>query len=105
MMAADVITVSAAVVAMTQLAKWSGVPDTQGPLAVLLLSAGGVLLWVYAGGPFLRADLFTYFAGWISVATSAAGIYGFSRASAAALVKALPPPGSGAGSEATTREP
>jgi hypothetical protein len=101
MTAEAILTVSAAVLTCTQFAKWSGVPDKYGPLAVLLLSALGVCLWVYSGGVFLRTELFAYFAGWIAVATSAAGVYGFSRASAAALVKALPPPGSGAGSEPT----
>ena len=105
MSAENIITVSAAVVALVQLVKWSGLPDKAGPLAVLAFSLLGVLFYIWTQGAFTRADGFAYFAAWIAVATSAAGVYGFSRASAAALVKALPPPGSGAGSEPTIKEP
>lgn len=94
-----IVTVSAAVVALTQLAKWAGIPDRWGPLAVLLLAAVGVALWAYSLGQFARPELFEYFAGWIAVATSAAGVFGFSRAAASTLARATPPPSSGAGSE------
>lgn len=74
-----VISVSAAVVALTQLAKWARLPDVFGPLAVMLLSALGVAMWGYSVGTFERAQLFAYFAGWIAVSTSAAGVFGFTR--------------------------
>jgi len=61
------------------------------------------LFFIWTEGPFSRAEGFSYFAGWIAVATSAAGVYGFTRASAAAVIKALPPPGGGAGSEPTVK--
>jgi hypothetical protein len=84
-------TIAAAVVALTQLAKWGGLPDHTGPLAVLGFSALGVILWGYSTEPaFARAELFTYFSGWIVVATSAAGVFGFTRAGAAAVISANP---------------
>jgi hypothetical protein len=97
-----IISVSAAVVALTQLVKWSGLPDKVGPLAVLALSAAGVALWAYTQDSFARNLLFDYFAGWIAVATSAAGVFGFTRAAANAVISAKPPPSGGAGSHATT---
>jgi hypothetical protein len=98
------VTVSAAGVALTQLAKWAGIPDKLGPLAVLLLAALGVGIWAYsqteAGLP--RQEVFNLFAGWIAVATSSAGVFGFTRAAAASVTKASPPPAEGAGSSRTT---
>lgn len=93
-----IITVSAATVALTQLVKWAGLPDRWGPLAVVLLAALGVALWVYTQGELSRAAAFDVFAGWVAVATSAAGVFGFSRAAADTLTKMTPPP-SGAGAE------
>ena len=97
-----VMTISAAVVACTQLSKWAGLPDRLGPLVVLLLAAVGVGVWVYAQGSGIdRSDTFDLFAGWISVATSAAGVYGFTRQAASTLTRMMPPPTAGAGSERT----
>lgn len=96
-----IVSVSAAVVALVQLAKWSGVPDRWGPAAVLGLSALGVAVWAFTQPTVSRADAFGYFAGWIAVATSAAGIFGFTRAAAAAVTRVSPPPATGAGSEPT----
>lgn len=99
-----IVAVSASVVALTQLAKWGGVPDKLGPIIVLLLSAVGVAFWGYSTGTFSRASSFEYFAGWIAVATSAAGIYGFTRASTAAVTRMTAPPADGAGSSRTIKE-
>lgn len=98
-----VITVSGAVVALTQLAKWSGIPDKTGPIAVLLLAVCGVAFWGYAEGSFERTKAFEYFAGWIAVATSAAGVYGFTRAASSAVSSGTPPPFDGAGSSKTIK--
>ncbi|SRR6266496_615319 len=95
-----IITVSAAVVALTQLAKWGFVPDRWGPLAVIVLSILGVVFWGWSTGDFTRASAFGYFAGWIAVTTSAAGVFGFTRAGVEAVTKAIPPP-SGAGANPT----
>lgn len=103
MTAEAIVTVSAAVVACTQLLKWSGVPDRLGPLVVLVLAGLGVGVWVYSQGVFARAEVFALFAGWIAVATSAAGVYGYSRASASALTKLTPPPAGGAGGSSTVQ--
>jgi hypothetical protein len=93
-----ILTISAAVVALTQFTKWSGLPDKHGPIAVLALSALGVVLWAFSAGTYVRTETFTYFAGWIAVATSAAGVYGFTRASKEALTKTTPPPAGAGGS-------
>jgi hypothetical protein len=82
-----IISVSAAVVALTQLIKWAGVNDRLGPLFVMLLSVVGVVFWGYAEGSYERAKAFEYFAGWIAVATSAAGVFGFTRAASDAVVR------------------
>ena len=95
-----IVSVSAAVVALTQLLKFSGLPDSKGPLAVLGLSLFGVVFWGYSVGNFERAVAFQYFAGWISVSTSAAGIFGFTRAASVAVTKTTAPP-SGAGASPT----
>lgn len=97
-----IVTVSAAVVALVQLLKWSkAVPDKWGPLAVLALAGLGVGLWAYSVGSFQRTDTWMYFAGWVAVSTSAAGVFGFSRAASSAVTAAKAPPASGAGSEPT----
>ena len=97
-----IVTVSAAVVALTQLIKWAGVPDRFGPLIVLLISALGVLLWGYTQGEVLRRpEVWSYFAAWIAVPTSAAGVFGFTRA-ASSVTRVTPPLHAAAGSETTT---
>lgn len=96
-----IISISAAVVALTQLIKWVGLPDRLGPISVLALSAVGIGVWGFSKGTFVSTSLFDYFAGWIAVATSAAGVFGFTRASAEAVTKTSPPPSGGAGSNTT----
>jgi O-antigen/teichoic acid export membrane protein len=95
-----IVTVSAAVFALTQLIKWTGLPDRWGPASVLVLAALGVGIWVYSQGDFMREDAFELFAAWVAVATSAAGVFGFSRA-AAGVVTSLTHPPTGAGQEPT----
>lgn len=100
----QIVAVSAAVVALVQLVKWSGLPDRFGPLAVMALSAMGVALWAWGAGIIdVRPIAFALFAGWIAVSTSAAGVFGFSRASASALAQLRPPPDDGAGSSKTVK--
>ncbi len=99
-----IVSVSAAVVAITQLLKWALIPDRYGPMAVLGLAALGVGLWGWSVGHFERALAFQYFAGWIAVATSSAGVFGFTRAAAEGVIRAMPPPGGSAGGSATTTE-
>lgn len=98
-----VISVSAAVVALTQLLKWAGLKDSLGPLAVLVLALFGVALWGWSVGDITRASAFSYFAGWIAVSTSAAGIFGFTRASSEAVAKLTAPPSGGAGANPTIK--
>lgn len=80
-----ILTVSAAVVTGTQLFKWGGLSGTFAPLVVVALSLIGVVLWGYSEGTFARTQTFEYFAGWIAVASSAAGVFGFVREGAAAV--------------------
>lgn len=97
-----IVTVSAAVVALTQLVKWIGLPDRWGAVVVLGLSAVGVGVWTY-DNPEARTTLFPLFAGWVAVATAAAGIFGFTRASVDAVTRATSPP-AGAGQHRTTKK-
>ena len=102
-----IIAVSAAVVALTQLIKWAGVPDRFGPLSVLVLAALGVAVWGFTQGTVVQQQAFDYFAGWIAVATSAAGVYGFTRAAPEAVSSFRSPPApprTGAGMSATEKE-
>ena len=98
-----IISIAAAVVALTQLIKWGGVPDKLGPVAVMVLSVVGVVLWGWSVGTFERTQAFTYFAGWIAVTTSAAGVFGFTRAGGEAVSKMKAPPIGGAGSNPTIK--
>lgn len=102
---AAILTVSGAVVALAQVAKWYGVPDGKGPIVVMALSVLGVVLWA-VGSPvtFARTQSFDYFAGWVAVTTSAAGVFGFTRANASAVVSTKNPPPGGAGSSPTVKE-
>lgn len=98
-----IITVSAAVVALVQLVKWSGLPDRLGPIGVLVLSLIGVMFWGWSTNDVTRASAFGYFAGWIAVSTSAAGVFGFTRAGGEAVTRMTAPPTSGAGSSPTIK--
>lgn len=105
MNAEAIVAVSAAVTGLTQVAKWAGLPDRWGPIAVLFLAAIGVVIYGYSQALLpSRLELFAYFAGWIAVALTAAGIFGFTRAGASAVISAAPPPKGGAGSSATVQE-
>lgn len=86
-----IVTVSAAVVALTELVRWAGLPPERAPLVVALLAALGVVLWGLGDGVFTRHDLFSYFAGWVAVATSAAGVFGFRRAAVRSVTDTGPP--------------
>jgi hypothetical protein len=100
-----ILTVSAAVVALTQLIKWLNIiPDRWGPSSVLVLSLVGVAFWGWSQGTFTRTTGFEYFAGWIAVTTSAAGVFGFTRAAGDAVHRATAPPASGAGSSPTIKD-
>ena len=105
MNAENIVAVSAAVTALTQLVKWAGLPDKWGPIAVLLLSALGVAVWAWSKntGVDLRTGAWDYFTAWISVALAAAGIYGFTRAAASTVTTIRTPPG-GAGQSPTISE-
>lgn len=100
-----IIAVSAAVVALVQLWKWAGLRDSWGPLAVIALSVVGVLIWLVSGDswPPARTDIWPIFSGIVAVTLSSAGVFGFTRATAAAVTSAKAPPADGAGSSATVK--
>lgn len=98
-----IMSVSAAVVALTQFTKWAGVPDKRGPLLVLALSAVGVTVWGFTKGGFDHTVAFDYFAGWITVATASAGVFGFTRSAPASLTATKDPP-AGAGASPTVKD-
>lgn len=100
----DAITISAAVVALVQLAKWAGLSDHWGPLAVALFAVLGVGLWGYSHAvAFVGPNVWEYFTGALNVALSAAGIFGFTRATASTVTRMTPPPAGGAGSNPTDK--
>lgn len=75
--------------ALTQLLKWCGLPSKPAflaPLVVLAVSALGV--WVWAVSYPNQATPFDLGAGWIVVATSAAGVFGFTRAASESVTSA-----------------
>lgn len=82
-----IVTVSGVVVALTQLVKWGGLPDSKAPWSVAGLSLLGVAFWGWSRADFSQATAFEYLAGWIAVATSAAGVHGFTRATGEGLAK------------------
>ena len=67
-----IIRVSGVVLALMYLLRWAGVSPRWAPLLVPLLSVLGVGLWAYANGPISQPLAFSYLAGWVAVATSAA---------------------------------
>jgi hypothetical protein len=97
-----ILSVSTFVVAFTQLLKWAVVPDKYGPLLVLGLSMSGVAFWGWDQGEFHRGAFFSYATGFVAVATSAAGVFGFTRATSEAITKTSSPP-SGAGGSSTEK--
>jgi len=104
--AENIMIVSATVVALTQLIKWSGLPDRYGPWSVLGISLLGVLMFQFSMAPddhvFTRTDIWPVFSGWIVVATSAAGVFGFTRTAPEAITRTKPPP-PGAGQSPTEK--
>lgn len=100
-----IVTIGAAVVALTQMAKWAGINDKHGPVAVAVLSMLGVMMWgVSNQAAFDRAMIWPFFSAWIAVATSAAGVFGYTRATREAIVRTSTPPNDGAGSSRTDRD-
>jgi hypothetical protein len=97
-----VIAVSALVAALTQIAKWSGLPDRFGPIAVLILAALGTAVWAYSANDFRQETTFAYVSGWAAVSLTSAGIFGFTRASASAVAGVRTGSGGAAGGSPTT---
>lgn len=77
--ATAVLTVGAAVTVLTQIVKWSALPNRFAPYVVMVLALLGVGVWAVSSGSFDRTTLWDLFAGWISVTAAAAGVFGFVR--------------------------
>jgi hypothetical protein len=97
-----VMQVSGVVVALMYLLRWAGIPNRWAPLLVPTLSALGVGLWAYANAPIGRVETFSYVAGWIAVAMSAATVWGFAWAAAGSVNR--PARGTGEPSQQQARE-
>jgi glucose dehydrogenase len=79
-----VIAVAGSVTALTQLLKFWGLPDRYGAAIVMGLSLLGVVIWgASQPEPFNRLQLWQYFAAVVNCMVSAAGVYGFARATSA----------------------
>mgnify|MGYP001582531417 FL=1 len=81
----DILTVTAAVVPLTQILKGAGLPTKFAAGAVITLSLFGVLFWGWSGNVLSREMSWSLFAGWTLIATSAAGVFGFIREGAATV--------------------
>jgi len=75
-----ILEVSGSVAGLMYLLRWAGVSRRWAMLLVPLVSALCVGIWAYANGPIERPNAFSYVAGWVAVATSAATVWGFSWA-------------------------
>lgn len=88
------VTISAAVVALTQLLKVLRLPKTWGVPMVFGVSALGVLLYAYSQvpEPWNRHFVWSAFSAWVVVTTSASGAYGLVKDTAGlpALARLLP---------------
>lgn len=89
-----IMIISTAVVALTQLAKWGRlVDDSKGSWAVLAFAFLGVVLYGISNEAELtRHIVWPYFTGWVAVATSAAGVFGFTRALPESITSTSRPP-------------
>lgn len=98
------LAISVFVTALTQILKWSGVPDKYGPIAVLFLSFGTVGLWGWDQNMVAQGNVFNLASAAVLTAVGSAGIFGFTRASAGAVTSLAKPP-AGGGAEVTTVTP
>lgn len=84
--ATAVISVSGAIVMLLQVLKSGGAVTGRWALTVAaVLSILGVVVWAYSVGNYDRPQLWGYFAGWIAVFTSAAGVFGIVNGGAEAV--------------------
>lgn len=83
MNAEAIASISVAVVALTQLIKMSAIPTENRSVVIGIvfgLSALGIAVWGFSHEPLLVRELaWSYFAGWVLVATSAAGVFGLAQ--------------------------
>lgn len=96
-----VVTVSGLVVALTSVFKWMGVPDRRGPILVLALSLVMTVFLAWTQSNFGRRTALDYFAVFVNILLASAGVFGFTRATPAAVSSFTKPPDSGAGNNPT----
>lgn len=102
--AAAAIAIGGLVTALAQVAKWAGLKDSQGPLAIVVLSALATGLWVYSKGRYSRDLLFDIVTGGANVMLTSAGIFGFTRSIPASVITGNPTSSiPGAGQSATQK--
>jgi hypothetical protein len=77
--------VTTAIVTLTQLTKWFGMPTRFAPVLVMGLSLLGCAFWGWTHANLNRETAWEYFVGWIMVSVSSAGVWGFTRSTADAL--------------------
>lgn len=96
--AAAAMMIGATIVPLTEMIKYARrVPEAWGVPIVLILSALGVLLWGVSQPEwiFVRTNVWGLFAGWVNVAVTAAGVYGFIREGRAQVMNATRTGGDG----------
>lgn len=83
MNAEQIMTITSVVVLLTQVVKWSGLPDGRGPIVVAIIAAIGVGVFRVSTLPDVAIsvrDAWPLFAAWVAVAAASAGVFGFTRA-------------------------
>jgi hypothetical protein len=89
----DVIGITTAVVVLVQMVKWACGDWTRDRelLLVFGVSLAVLALWVVSSQTFVLAALWVYFLTWLTVSTSAAGVYGFVRSGPWSSPSDVPP--------------
>lgn len=83
--ATAVIAVSGAIVMLLQVLKSAGLTGRWALVSAAVMSMVGVGVWAYSQGNYGRPETWGYFAGWIAVFTSAAGVFGIVNGGAEAV--------------------
>lgn len=99
--AANVIEIAAAVVALLQILKaYAGLAGRWALLVSALASALAVAVFVYSAHDYSQSAIWSIFAGWIAVFTSAAGVWNVAVSSPEAITSAA---GAGAATVAAVK--
>jgi len=80
MNAEAIILIGGAVAGLLQVLKTSAFVKRHALLWVFAISLLATLLWGWSEGTLMRETAFQFFAGWVAVTTTAAGVFGLIRA-------------------------